>query len=372
MMSFKSKMLSILIKLLSLYNYLCRSKDDVVFVRLDRLGDFVIWLGIAEQFRSYYNNRHITLICRKMNYELAKLTGYFDRIVAIDNKSEIRKLIGMKCNILVNPTYSRDELSEFVSTIISAKMKIAIDGDDINKKHCSLSVCDNIYDKLIETPKDYLPEVQRNQIFFNKYTKLDNSVKITDLKPIIKKVTLKKDYYVINLGGSSKARLWPTENFVSVAEDISKIIPNLSCVLIGSTSEQELSDRFVGLHPETESYVGKTSIMEMMSIIAGSKFVLCNDTSTVHISAALDIPCYCVAPGYQFPRFTLYPKELIEENRTLPVFIQDYRDCFGCFLKEGFDGLKDECKESVAKGKQYCCILNITPEMVSKVITENI
>ena len=58
----------------------------IVVIKIDAIGDFLIWLDSASQYRECYPNYNITLICNTACEEIAEHTGFFDRIIAIKNK----------------------------------------------------------------------------------------------------------------------------------------------------------------------------------------------------------------------------------------------------------------------------------------------
>ena len=65
----------------------CKFKRNIIVLsRLDALGDFVLWLDSAKEYRKKYPKVKIVVICRKDTAELAKTLDYFDKVIAVDTK----------------------------------------------------------------------------------------------------------------------------------------------------------------------------------------------------------------------------------------------------------------------------------------------
>ena len=61
-----------------------KASGRVALVRLDAIGDFIIWLDSAAEFRKQFNDRTLVLVCNKACEGIAKASGLFDEIVPVD------------------------------------------------------------------------------------------------------------------------------------------------------------------------------------------------------------------------------------------------------------------------------------------------
>ena len=115
---------------------------------------------------------------------------------------------------------------------------------------------------------------------------------------------------------------------------------------------------------------GKTSIPELISLIAYARFVVSNDTSVVHISAACDVKCFYICSGVHYGRFTGYPKEDRKYRANLPTCITDEkRKCFGCQLyKEKFEKINIRCRNAIKYNTPLPCINNISTDKAYNII----
>ena len=85
------------------------------------------------------------------------------------------------------------------------------------------------------------------------------------------------------------AKRWPAENFARLSCCMTKECSS-PVVVMGSKEETPLGEKIAAVNQEVINLVGKTSLREMMAIIALSSLVVCNDSGALHIASALGIP----------------------------------------------------------------------------------
>lgn len=364
-MTFRIEFIIIVFRILFSVNRLFKIKYDTIFVKRDHIGDFVLWMGCVQKYKENNKDKRICLICSKSNYEIAQQSGLFNHIIQIDNSIfQYLKLLGKRCSVLIAPTKSRTLKDDLVSVAISAKEKIAVKNDYTN------SICEiddnRIYNKIIEA--DVMPEIQLNTHIYNCIMNSHENNIYANLEVFISERVISEPYAVINLGSSNPARNWEINKFVELIERIRKKRDFL-CVLVGGKNELELSNHFVSdFTGKTINMVGKTTLKEMISIVANSEFVISNDTSTVHVSAACEIPCIYISPGIHYGRFSEYPKADLKYRKHIPIGITSEKNkCFGCGVHNDNRMLK-ECELMLKTGKTIPCIRDISVEKVFNII----
>src|SRR5258708_4862161 len=60
--------------------------DDILLVRLDALGDFVLWLPMARTLRQFYFGRKLILLANSQWADLARGLPYWDEVWPVDVK----------------------------------------------------------------------------------------------------------------------------------------------------------------------------------------------------------------------------------------------------------------------------------------------
>ncbi|MDR0675850.1 MAG: hypothetical protein LBF97_02280, partial [Elusimicrobiota bacterium] len=166
-----------------------------------------------------------------------------------------------------------------------------------------------------------------------------------------------ENYCIFGLGASRNEKRFDIKKFVEIAKnEIFLNNKNLKIILLGSNSEIELGKLFLNFYGDDDNkkiinLIGKTSILDIFSIIKYSKFVLGNDSAYIHIATALNIPSICLLSGHNYGSFLPYQIDENENSRTIPTCITSTKmDCFGCGVI---------CKFGLTKNKKYVCVENI-------------
>ena len=102
--------------------------------------------------------------------------------------------------------------------------------------------------------------------------------------------TLPQEFCVMSVSAGKPANRWPAEKFGQLAAALD--IPTL---LIASGAEADIAGEAVShSNGNAVSLAGKTSLKELIALIAKAKFFVCNDTGPMHIAAALNIPVFAI------------------------------------------------------------------------------
>lgn len=349
--------------------------NDTVLVRLDAIGDFIMWLDSAKEFKKRTTDR-VVLICNQVCCDIAKATGYFDEIIGVDY-SKLRRtsqaiyrwsmhkaLKTVKANEAIQCTYSKEIFSDMVMSAVSAKEKITIDSPDAIRNKWTYKLASPIYQRVVTTPKEHMMEIHRNALFVGAVfgEKILSGVpNIKENKNEQKKVPEEK-YYVLFLGASEPERMWSTERFVEVAEQlyVNKAYGKLKCCLCGGKSEAYLGDKFIkhySIRDNVINVMGQTSLTELIEVIRGAEFIVTNDTSAVHFAAAVNTQAFCIWGPWEYGRFLPYEVDRKEE-RKLPIVCYHEMECRNCLL-DGTDKTT-ECKKYIMEKGIRMCLDKVT------------
>lgn len=357
--------------------------DTIVFVRLDAIGDFVMWLDAARQYRKVYGDKKLVLICNKAYKDIAESTRLFDEIIALDNKEflfpgnigyrlKIRKeLKKLSASMVIQAVFSRRIYADYVVSAISAPAKITMkDTGFDNTSSWALSLSDKIYTQIVDIDEKYLSELQKNAEFVRQITKIPfkSSVPVLEKMQIDESLIPKCEYFVVFPGGSFSGKMWPPERFAKVSEAIYKKngwIP----VILGAPNETYLAKKFIEEYKGSTviDYTGKTNLIESIEIIRNAKYLIGNDTSGIHFAAATNVPSLCVFGGWHFGRFLPYEVD-DAKGRSLPNIYCHDMICYGCKIIHK----TSKCAKRLEQTKRFICIDDITPEEVIKEILEKI
>jgi ADP-heptose:LPS heptosyltransferase len=138
------------------------------------------------------------------------------------------------------------------------------------------------------------------------------------------------DYWVIAPGSSSAQRRWPIERFVSAARHVLRCHPEWHCFVVGTADERDLGEQLCRqLGSACRSLCGNTGTRQLVSVIAGSRLVLCNDSAAAHIAGHVRVPCVAIVGGGNYGLSLPYAKDS-SAPALPPVCVSARMPCFGC------------------------------------------
>lgn len=385
----KDKIAAVLVNMVSVVDMLIlrlRNRKKVlqdnrlILVRLDAIGDFVMWLHAAKVFREA-NFDKVVLICNQVCRDIAVNTGYFDEVIGIDyaklrHTSQIkyrwsmhRVLKPIEGKRAIQCTYSKEIFSDMVMSAVTAEEKITMDSPRTTAARWTYRLTSKIYQRIIKTPKEFIHEIRRNAVFTGQVLGKDIKSGVPVLQEVesAKKNVPQEDYYLLFLGASEPERMWPVERFAQIAEMLfcDERYTKLKCCIGGSIQERYLYERFCREYGRDNviDKVGKTTLPELIEIIRKAEFIITNDTGAVHIAAAVNTQAICIWGPWEYGRFLPYDVERIEDKK-LPIVCYHEMDCGNCLL-EGTRKTR-ECERFILQHGIRKCLDKITVEDVMR------
>lgn len=336
-------------------------KKDVVLVRTDGIGDFILWINSAERLRDFYKGEIITLVTTNENKELAKLINYFDEIICIDRKKfnqnliyrfkYVRLLSKIRAKTLINPIVSHSSLSEAIVLAIKGNEKITIESiQNSNLPNYLEKVILKNYNKLITIPENLEHEIEKNFFFINQIIKEDKDIYLSNkcfekIEPY--KKTIGK-YCIFFIGASNIGKCWPTSNFIELGNSLLK--QDKTIILCGGEKEKKLGEKFlekISNKERVKNMIGKTKMIEVISLLKGAEIIVSNDTFSGHLAKLLDKKLILILGGGNYGRFFPYPKIL----QTKEKIMLKKMNCFGCNWKCNYKDIPYKCIRKICSNK---------------------
>jgi len=306
--------------------------DSVLIIKLEVLGDFILFLPSLKHYKEFYNDKKITLLVDSgLNKKIAeryKEKGLIDEIIILDSSkfsknifyrfsfSRILYKTGFKTSIY--HTYYRRFLGDFLVDITNATERIGFTGYRVEKYNDKRML--NVYTKTISVPKEIKTEFDRNKYFIESITEKDN-IDYRPEFPISKEdenYDLKKPYAVIFPGAGQEYRNWSAKRFSEICEYLIK--KNITPVITGSSVDKEPVEVLINHLPKdsAEKIINlseKTNIFELAYVLKNAKFYFGNETGIVHLAIAVECPTLCILGGGVFDIF--YPYGDLNKNRAI-------------------------------------------------------
>jgi len=355
--------------------YKFENSNSVIIVRVDNIGDFILWLPSAVKLCSYYPlERKPILVCNSSCADLAVSINYFSKVIGIDLKKfslnlwyrwhTLREISNLGPSTIIHPSYSRVfSIGDSIIRVSCADERIGSVGDLSNISTVRRAVSNRWYTRLVPASSSNLMELERNTEFTQKLGIVDSHTsipKIPKLRKLPPSKQIHQNSFVIFPGASTSFKSWPIEAFAKVAV---KIIEKYRWkpVILGGVHEislgRQLEKKLIEYSPI--NLINNTTLTELIEIIRLARILVSNDTSAIHIAAGVNTRSVCILGGGHYGRLLPYPDSI---EGIKPAIVINKMDCFGCNW---------HCKFSNDTSLPYPCISEIEVDRVFETI-ENI
>jgi ADP-heptose:LPS heptosyltransferase len=328
------------------FRILPRRANKIAVVRLDNIGDFILWLDGARAIRTRYPrpDYHVSLIASSKWSEFAESSGLFDDVMAVDperlihearyRRAVCRRIAERRFGTAINPTFSRNTwIDDFLVKATGASVCIGHVGDLSNATRHIKRIADRWYTDLVPESKPAAHELVKNWHFAQKFDP-EIFLRGPQLEPgMIRRPSWLPDdnrYFVLFPGAAGLIKIWPIERFGDIAARIHATTGwiGIVCGLASdSSAARELIARRKGV-PIMDA-CGKTTLPELAGVIAEARLTVTNDTGAAHLAAALRVPAVAISGGGHFGRFLPYPTECESANGNLRVAYHSM-PCYQC------------------------------------------
>ena len=339
----------------------------VFLIRQDAIGDFVMWLDTAKEYRNIFppDKYKIVLAGNKIWCALAEELPYWDEILMIDVKQFktfsryrwdfLRKVRNLGVQISIQPTFSREFYQgDALVRASGALRKVSSAGDMANRNWLKQFIADCWHTEFIPASTEPLTELERNSEFFQGLSKKPHKLSYPSMISQGMASSTKwetREYYVLFPGVSSALRQWPLEYFAEIANRIYDETC-LTGILDGGPNEKPFAESIQELSDAPLEWAG-TRLNELPVLLKCSRFVVSSETSAVHIAIAVNTPAICILGGAYYGRFLPYPE--LPKQRIVLETVSYSMPCYGC---------NGECIYPLKKDESAPCITNVSVDAV--------
>jgi len=324
---------------------------NLIIVRLDAIGDCLLFSNSIKQIRSLFPNAQITYVCYSETKEIMDRCKYIDIPIYLDRhqfetnkayRENIYELLEKHhFDLLFNPLFSRELLSEELIYFINAEIKIGVNGDASNINSGIRSRLNRWYDYLLETePVQNKFELIRNSEIICLLGGKDIHLILPELwvdkadsvwaKDFLKNYQV-GDYAVVfpgTKGGKKSIKYWGAKNYSYIIDYIQHYL-HLQVILLGGPDDEEICTEITSLcQLQPIMFQGHSGLWKSVELLRNARFYVGSDTSVAHFAAALTLPTAVILGGGHFGRFFPYP-----ENFSHIKTIFKKLNCYNCNWK---------------------------------------
>jgi len=350
-------------------------QEQVLLVRLDLIGDFIIWLDSAKAYRELYPTQKIVLFANSTWAELAVHFDYWDEVIAVDVPElrandwfRLRQLVELHArgfSYAIQPTFSREHVADLCIRASNAKVRLGHLGNLSNIAPEKKTLSDRWYTRLIDLKDEPEVELNLNAAFVRAQGLTTFQSRLPEINQrfdLPANLTITEPYFVIAPGASWAPKMWPAENFAKVAREIHQA-RGLKLVLCGTEAERHICQKVEQLSGvKALNLAGQTTLCDMVEVLRNAQLLIANDSASVHIASATKTPSVCILGGGHFGRFLPYPTAVNLPKERIKTVLEQL-NCFGCNWN---------CKYAFDRNGVVWCISCISVSSVMDVVTNEL
>ncbi len=255
----------------------------ILIIKLGALGDFVQALGPCAAIRNYHKDSCITLLTTPPFEELARQSGYFDKILFDERPKlfQVQSWLNLRKRLKAG-YFSRvydlqtSDRSGFYFKLFGPGKRPEWSG---NAKGCSHRHANPSRDNM------HTCERQSEQLAIAGIM----DVPISDLSWALAETetfNLPKNYALLVPGGAPHRleKRWPSKAFGELAASLLK--KKIEPVLLGTSRENKVITDVAAQCPDASNLIDKTSFSQIVALANKAQFSIGNDTGPMHLIAA--------------------------------------------------------------------------------------
>lgn len=359
--------------------------ETVVFLPFfGRLGDMVMFLDALEGWKELIINRQkkrLVLGCRKEVWALLQSAGADQGIEYIELTREklnqsyayftdrIRQTRALRAGKLINvrDNSAIEHVFLYAIGIPDSVVYRSFEIEQSNRMQRFFSTRTYQTEMRPETEMDqltcYADMLRRSGLS-------SFSSKIPELPPVGERSRkINGDYVCVCPGASVENKCWPVERYAKVLDHIAERT-HFSIVFSGGKGDRNISEKIISKMEHRDMVVdltGETSLSEWIATIREARFVVTNESGSVHIAAASKVQAICIGEQKFSNKWLPYRPEVIRAEDRNPIIIRGPRlSCEFC-VKRGFRR-SSECKKCYEEHGTVKCVYDVKLDDVIRAV----
>ena len=360
-----------------------KEKPEILVVRDDAAGDFVLFSGFLRELRRIYPGAHITLVVSPRSYELAQCCPYVDNL-ELNNQAydpakfedafrytlefSTERLLAHHFDLAFCGRLGIQSGSILMMYMSGARQRVAYSQDRIGPDG---KLVETGWNGLLTSPVPFpagnhhdvdmdfailehvlqLPIAKRSLEIW--YTGQDLTYADEQLAAFQAE---RKRIYAVVPGASMKRKQWPVKNYVKALRPIMEKEENIALVVLGGPGEGPLGAELQkGLGKERVlNLAGTTNFRQAGAVLSRCQLYIGSDTSLLHMASALGLPVLTIH---------CFAASLPKLPSSIPARFYPY-DVPSVVLMpaEPRDGCKDALRYGCERENEMHCIRGVTPK----------
>jgi ADP-heptose:LPS heptosyltransferase len=315
-----------------------KGSKECLILRLDGIGDTIIFSGCLKLIRDKYPDHKIVIILRSYVKELLEKCPYVDEIIPWDlNKfsynplyrgSFMRSILERNISSLLYPMWTRVEAGEDICRISNAENIYAFDSNfgatpDWGKWNLVKAPMGNYHelDRYVFFIKTLGIPISSKEIFPTMWISSEDKKKVEN---VLSQYGL-KSFLVLFPGAGSPDRIWPVRNWIALIKEILKITRK-DIVLLGGKGDRIVCDKLTNSlkNYRIKNLCGLFGLRELGEFIRVSSLYIGSETGALQMAIAVRTPAVAIMGGGHYGRF--FPYGDLSKNRA----VSKRMACYNC------------------------------------------
>jgi ADP-heptose:LPS heptosyltransferase len=357
-------------RLFKLFSKFRTEQNRLLIIKTDAIGDYILFRNYLEVLRqsAKFKNYSIALLGNELWKDIALKydSAFVDDFIFVKPDSLYEaplqtlklswRLFKNNYGIVLQPSSTRLFITDGLAGLTAAKQIIGFESDNEGILPRYKAKTDECYTTKLILPQSINFEFDRSRFFFESVL----NCSITINQPSIPHDRTGKNGIVIFPGAGIFKRGWEVEKFLALIKLISQHTPR-TISLAGGPDEIPTGNYLTANLPPNSinNLTGKTTLPQLIELIANAALVIANETSAVHIAAATQTKVICILGGGHFGRFTPYP----ESFTSKPVCVYEKMECYNCNW---------QCKFQTMESEPFPCISGVSLDKVWQATLTNL
>lgn len=324
-----------------------------LLIRLDKIGDFVLFTGALPGYRRLYPGHRLDLVCSTAVADIARSSPLLGRVITLDETRFhgrtpgaalytlrlLARLNAARYDIVVHAGACGRYPGDMIARFVTAREKIGYELPGYEGYPGQRARRGRIFTRVVRGAEGSLSEIERNLELVRAQGDVGDLSGLPGIRPhgepnpavdeILASAGLAGgDFATFSAGAQQPERLWPVANWADLADWV--IEQGIArAVLFTGTREEgsiitSILERIGTRRGRCLDLSGRLGIGQLVHLVHRARLVVSVESGTIHIAAALGVPNVCLLGGGHFGRF--YPYGDPARNRA----VYSEMDCFGC------------------------------------------
>lgn len=268
----------------------------ILIIKLSAMGDIVHAMPTAVALKNSFPECRIEWVVQSGFADLLQAHAAVDELVKISRRPTIGELLRLRSRLRENRYDYAIDLqglckSARIIAVSRASHKIGFQG----QRECSWLFSQPIRSSAPHVVDQYLAVAEHigARIHSPSFDLKPNAEAQGRVRELFDSLELSGRIVTINLGSGGREKRWPVSRYGELIHLLES--ERLSPLIIGGPGDAPSYEELCAqMKKRVPSLVGRTSIAELIAVIASSDAHIAGDTGSIHIAAALAKPLVCL------------------------------------------------------------------------------